>query len=261
MSKLSVYIICYNEENKIAQAIKSVIDWADEVIVADSYSTDNTVTISKALGAKVVQIPFEGFGKLRNSAVAHCQYPWIFSLDSDERCTEDAKNEILEIVHKKTNESPAAYLIPRKNYLLGRWVKHSGWYPNYRQPQLFKNGKLKYTLEPVHEGYKVDGKVEILKHPIWQFPFENLAEMLHKANRYSTLGAQKLQHKKNSSFVKALGHAVGIFMKNYFFRLGFLDGRAGFAIALGNFIGAFYKYAKLTELQNDWSEPNPNPEI
>lgn len=256
MSKISVYIIAYNQERKISRAIKSVIDWADEVIVADSFSTDNTVTIAESLGAKVVQIPFNGFGNLRNSALSHCQYPWIYSLDSDERCMPAAQEEILSIIKKNAKEGPVAYLVPRKNYLLGRWVKHSGWYPNYRQPQLFRKGKFEYTKELVHEGYIAHGKVSKLTQPIIQFPFENLAEMLHKANRYSTLGAEKLKETKKGGFGVALGHAMAIFFRNYFFRLGFLDGRAGFVIALGNFIATYYKYAKLVELHHKWGAPD-----
>jgi glycosyltransferase involved in cell wall biosynthesis len=255
MSTVSVYIITYNEENKIAAAISSVIGWADEVIVADSYSTDNTVKIATELGATVHNVPFSGFGQLRNDAVALCQYPWIFSLDADERCTPEARDEILQIVRNNNIQGTTAYLVPRKNFLLGRWVKYSGWYPDYRQPQLFLQGTLHYHPDPVHEGYTATGKVGYLKHPIWQFPFENLSQMLHKANRYSTLGAEKMLGHKRGSFFKAWYHAVTVFVRNYIFRKGFLDGRAGFAIAIGNFIGTFYKYAKLTELEENWHEP------
>ena len=258
MAKISVYIIAYNEAAKITDAVNSVIDWADEVIVADSFSQDNTAETAQKLGAKVVQIPFKGFGKLRNDAMAQCQHEWIFSLDADERCTPEAQDEILAICRERWKETdPVAYLMPRKNYLLGRWVKHSGWYPDYRQPQLFRAGKLHYTEEVVHEGYVVEGHVAQLSHPIWQIPFENLAQMLFKANRYSTLNAQKLfQQNRKGGFWRGLLHAKGIFLRNYIIRGGFLDGRAGFAIALGNFIGTFYKYAKLEELQKDWSKPS-----
>lgn len=256
--KVSVYIITYNEEKKIGPAIKSVINWADEIIVADSFSTDKTATIAESLGARVIQIPFNGFGNLRNEAIKHCQHEWIFSLDADERCTAEAQQEILNTIEKDHSNSnaPVAYLIPRKNFLLGQWVKHSGWYPDYRQPQLFRNGKLHYTTDAVHEGYISDGTVDTLTKPIWQFPFENLAQMLHKANRYSSLGAEKLKEKnKQGGFAKGALRGSVSFIRHYIFKLGFLDGRAGFAIALGNFIGTFYKYAKLAELQNDWQEP------
>lgn len=255
MTKISVYIITYNEEKKLEAAIKSVISWADEVIVADSYSTDNTVKIATSLGANVIQIPFLGFGDLRNKAIEHCQYEWIFSLDSDERCTPESRDEILKIL-KSNSTTFDAYLVPRKNYLLGRWVNHSGWYPDYRQPQLFRKGKMHYELDSVHEGYVLDGVLGKLKNPIWQFPFENLAQMLHKANRYSTLSAQKLLGKKKGSFSRGLLSGSWLFIKIYFFNLGFLDGRAGLAIAFGNFIGTFYKYAKLKELESNWIEPS-----
>ncbi len=255
MAKISVYIIAYNEANKIKPAIASVINWADEVIVADSFSTDDTVNIATNMGAKVIQIPFKGFGDLRNHAIAACQHEWIFSLDSDERCTPEARDEMLAICKANDLNGPIAYFVPRRNYFLGRWVKHSGWYPDYRQPQLFRNGKMRYDLQPVHESFVADGPLGYLSNAIWQFPFENLAQLLHKANRYSSLGAEKLKDKKRGGIFKALWHAKGIFLRNYFFRLGFLDGRAGFMIALGNFIGTFFKYAKLAELQNDWQEP------
>lgn len=255
MSKVSVYIIGYNEERKIEAAIRSVIDWADEVIVADSFSTDNTAALSERLGARVVQIPFEGFGKLRNVAISHCQHPWIFSLDADERCTPEARDEILKIVKANLSDGPVAYLVPRRNFFMGQWVKYSGWYPDYRQPQLFKKDFLRYTEVAVHEEFEADGKVGNLNNPIWQFPFENLQQILHKANRYSSLGAEKLQHKKKGSIWKALTHGAVIFIQTYFFRLGFLDGRAGFTIATYNFISTYFKYAKLAELQQGWKEP------
>jgi glycosyltransferase involved in cell wall biosynthesis len=254
MTKISVYIIAFNEGLKIESAIKSVIDWADEVVVADSFSTDNTAEIAERAGAKVVQIPFSGFGELRNQAITHCQYPWIFSLDADERCTPAARDEILNIC-KADNPEIAAYYVPRRNYVLGRWVKYSGWYPDYRQPQLFRKGSLTYHPDPVHEGYTVSGQVAYLKSDIWQFPYENLTQMLEKANRYSSLGAKKLLDKKTGGFFKGFLHGLGIFLRTYLLKKGFLDGRAGFAIALGNFIGTFYKYAKLAELQKNWRAP------
>ncbi len=265
MSKVSCYIIAFNEERKIRQAVGSVIEWADEVIVCDSFSTDRTAEYAEALGARVVQIPFEGFGKLRNTALTHCTHPWIFSLDSDERCTPEARDEILSIVRSDQADGPIAYWMPRKNFLLGRWVTHSGWYPDYRQPQLFRNGQLQYTLEAVHEGFECKGPIGHLKAPIWQFPFENLSQMLKKADRYSSLGAEKLRDKKQGGLGKGLIHGLSIFVQSYVFKSGWRDGRAGLAIAVGAFIGTFYKYAKLAELQHDWSEPEqprvgpPNP--
>ncbi|MBV4359179.1 glycosyltransferase family 2 protein [Pinibacter aurantiacus] len=255
MSKVSVYIIGYNEEKKIAAAVNSVVNWADEVIVIDSYSTDKTAEIATNLGAKVVQVAFEGFGKLRNDAMKFCNHPWIFSLDSDERCTPEAAAEILKIVRADDQNGPVAYFVPRRNYFMGQKIKFSGWYPDYRQPQLFRTGKMTYSLSPVHEEYEVHGKTGKLHNYIWQYPFENLAQMMHKANRYSTLGAQKYLHKKKGGLRPALSHGIWSFLQTYFFRGGILDGRAGFAIAFYDFYYTFYKYLKLKELQAGWKEP------
>ena len=130
MHKVTAYIIAFNEAEKIADAVSSVL-WADEVIVADSGSTDRTAEIAQGLGARVVQIPFHGFGDLRNRTLVECSHDWIFSLDFDERCTREVRDEILAIL---AGEPPHdAYLVPRRNYMMGRWIKGSGWYPNFRQ--------------------------------------------------------------------------------------------------------------------------------
>lgn len=255
MSKISVYIIAYNEAEKVTATIESA-KWADEIVLVDSWSTDGTPEIAARLGARVVQVDFKGFGDLRNQALAACSHDWIFSLDADERCTPEVESEIRAI----TQDASAldAYWVPRRNYFMGRWIKHSGWYPNYRQPQLFRKGRMAYDLKPVHEGYILDSEQAIghLKNAIWQFPFKNMSEVMHKANRYSTLGAEKIVHKK-FSMGTALSHGTWAFMKHYIFKLGFLDGWAGFVIALGNFEGTFYRYAKAIEIQkgNKWQEP------
>jgi len=259
MKPVSVYIIAYNEADKIEAAINSVL-WADEVILADSYSQDNTAELARSLGARVIQIPFQGFGDLRNQAMEACSHEWIFSLDSDERCTPEARDEILETLKNPVAE---AYYIPRRNFFMGRWIKYSGFYPDYRQPQLFKKGVLRFKNDPVHEEYQIhsDKPVGYLKHPIWQFPYKNLEEVAHKANKYSTLGAEKLQqNNRKASMPIALSRGLWSFLHMYFLKRGVLDGWPGFIIALGNFEGTFYKYAKLHELQSDWTPP-PSPPL
>lgn len=244
MSSVSVYIIAFNEEKKIEQALKSV-QWADEIIVADSYSTDNTANIARQMGARVIQVPFTGFGALRNEAIFACSHPWIFSLDADERCTPSAEKEIQGIIKHK--DSLDAYYTPRKNYFMGRWIRHSGYYPDYRQPQLFRKGVLKFKNDAVHERYEVLSKkpAGYMKSAINQVPFQNLEEVIHKINRYSTLGAQKLgENKKEPGMIKALAHAFWSAFSIYILKRGFMDGWPGFILAFGNFEGTFYKYTK-----------------
>ncbi len=252
--KLSVYIITFNEADKIAAAVQSVV-WADEVLVLDSNSTDDTVKIATELGATVLQIPFTTFGKLRNDAIAACRHDWVFSLDADERCTSAAKAEILQVLAAQS--AADAYYVPRRNWFMGRWIKHCGWYPDYRQPQLFRKGALIFDdHDEVHESFRVQGEIGYFKAAIIQVPFQNLEQLLHKTQRYSTLGACKLERKgKPVSMATALGHGLWAFFRIYVIKLGFLDGWAGFVLAFGNFEGTFYRYAKATTAKLNWTHP------
>jgi glycosyltransferase involved in cell wall biosynthesis len=247
MPRISAYIIAFNEAAKVADAIRSV-QWADEVVVADSHSTDDTAQIAQALGARVVQIPFEGFGALRNAAVAACSHDWVFSLDADERCTPEVGEEARALAQQAEH---GVFFVPRRNFFLGREIRHSGWYPNYRQPQLFRKDAMRYEMSPVHEGFELSPGVTAgyLRHPIWQLPFRDLAESIGKMNRYSTLGATK-PRQSGSSWGKALGHGVWAFCRHYIFKRGFLDGWAGLVIALSYFEVTFYRYAKAVELEH-----------
>jgi glycosyltransferase involved in cell wall biosynthesis len=257
MRNISAYILAYNEAAKIADAVSSVL-WADEIVVVDSGSSDRTAEIAQCLGARVVQIAFRGFGDLRNQAIAQCRYDWVFSLDSDERCTAEVRDEILSILSSPPVHD--AYLVPRRNYMMGRWIRGSGWYPNFRQPQLFRKGTMRYRDDPVHEGYELLTARQLgqLHGAIWQFPFRNLEEVIGKMNRYSSLGAAKLSGKR-VTMGRALAHGIWAFIKHYMFKRGYRDGWAGFVIALGNFEGTFYRYAKYHEEGRDWSPPASEP--
>jgi len=254
MPEISVYIIAYNEEEKIAAAVSSVL-WADEVIVADSHSSDRTAEIASELGARVVQLDFEGFGKLRNDAIAACTHDWVFSLDADERCTKEAAEEIRSITNSA--EPADAWYTPRKNWFMGRWIKYCGWYPDYRQPQLFKKGSLLFNdADAVHEGYQITGSVAYMKSAIWQIPFRNMAQAIDKVNRYSTLGVEKLERKGvKHGMNKAVLRGLWSFIRIYFLKRGFLDGWPGFVIAFSNLEGVFYRYAKLCEKKHGWDKP------
>jgi glycosyltransferase involved in cell wall biosynthesis len=205
-----------------------------------------------------VQIPFTTFSDLRNRAADACTGEWILSLDTDERCTTAVRDEILALL--AAGPDCDAYYIPRRNYFMGRWISGSGWYPNYRQPQLYRKGAMRYT-KIIHE--EVDmvqgGKIGYLKSALWQFPFMNFEEVLHKANRYSTVGARMLEDRSVTMWT-ALSHGIWAFLRHYVFKAGFRDGWAGFVIALGNFEGTFYRYAKRFEKSQRWAPP-PSPTI
>jgi glycosyltransferase involved in cell wall biosynthesis len=260
MARLSVYVIAYNEADKIEAALKSVA-WADEIVVADSHSTDATAEIARRFTDKVLQVPFSGFGKLRNDVLDQLTGDWVFSLDADERCTEAAAAEIRRIIERP--DAADAYLVPRRNFFFGRWIEHSGWFPDYRQPQLFRRGKLRYTTDAVHETYVLEGTLDRTTEPIAQVPFRDLAQIVHKMQRYSTLGVERLTERRTRpSMWSALTHGVAAFVRHYFVRAGFLDGWAGFIIAFANFEGTFYRYAKYAERMNALThEPDVPPSL
>jgi glycosyltransferase involved in cell wall biosynthesis len=257
MQKISAYILAYNQADKIVAAVSSVL-WADEIVVADSGSTDRTAEIARSLGARVVQIPFHGFGDLRNRAIAECRHEWVFSLDSDERCTPEVRDEIVSILSSTARHD--TYFVPRRNYMMGRWIKGSGWYPNFRQPQLFRNGAMRYRNDPIHEGYELltPRPPGYLQNAIWQLPFRNFEELISKMNRYSSLGRARLASKR-VSMGSALGHGIWAFIKHFIIKHGYRDGWVGFIIALGNFEGTFYRYAKRYEEMQHWSPPEQAP--
>ena len=246
-AKISAFVLAYNSESQIGTALES-LQWVDEIVVIDSHSTDRTVAIAAEYGAKVVQEDFRGFGRLRNAGIEHTRYDWVFSLDTDERCTPEARDEILRIVYSP--DAADAYHTPRRNFFMGRFIRHGGWYPNYRQPQLFRRGRLTFPEDDlVHEGFCLDGRLGQMQCAIEQEPFETLSDVLHKANRYSSLSAEKLARDgRCTGLLGAMTHGLGMFFKMYLLRLGFLDGWPGFVIAWSNLEGTFYKYAKLAEL-------------
>jgi len=219
--KISAVVIAYNDEPNMKGCLESVL-WADELIVVDSYSTDATEKISRQYTDQVYQHEFNGFGKLRNEAIAHARYDWIFSLDTDERATPEIKEEI----QLKLREGPGAdaYFVPRRNYFLGRWIRHCGWYPDYRQPQFFHRRHMRYKEELVHESFEVNGRLGYFRAHIDQYPFRNIDQCLMKMDRYSSLMAEQMVKQNRRFHVHQLvSHPCFTFLKMYFFRRGFLD--------------------------------------
>jgi glycosyltransferase involved in cell wall biosynthesis len=247
MSKLSVYVIAYNDEPNMRACLDSVAAWGDELIVVDSHSTDTTATISREFTDKVYQVEFKGFGALRNQALSYCSHDWVFSLDSDERMTPELQEEIEQLLARGPDAQ--AYFVPRKNYFLGRWIKHAGWYPDYRQPQLFRKAAFRYRDELVHEGFDCDGGVGYLKQAALQIPFRDIDHFLSKHDRYSDLMARRmLEQGRRFSAHQLVTHPLGTFAKMFLLRRGFLDGMPGLILSGLYAYYTFLKYAKFWEL-------------
>ncbi|MBN1621169.1 MAG: glycosyltransferase family 2 protein [Endomicrobiales bacterium] len=243
--KLSVYILSYNNENKIRDCLESV-KWADEIVVLDSFSTDKTVDICKEYTKNIIQEKFAGFGRLRNIALSHTSNDWILSVDTDERVTVELKNEIEEML--KGEIKADAYYVPRISHFLNHQIKHCGWYPDYRQPQFFNKNKMKYTSQLVHETFELNGKIGYLKGHMLQFPFFTLDELFSKMDRYSSLRAREMTEQgKKFNISQLLIHPVGTFLRMYVQKAGFLDGREGFILSVLYSYYVLVKYVKLWE--------------
>jgi glycosyltransferase involved in cell wall biosynthesis len=237
--------MAYNDEPNMRACLESVT-WADELIVVDSHSTDGTERISREFTDKIYQHDFQGFGKLRNDAMAHATHEWIFSLDTDERATPEIRDEIRRVLA----EGPAcdAYFVPRQNYFLGRRIRHCGWYPDYRQPQLFRKNRMRYRDELVHEGFDLDGAIGYLKEHVLQYPFRDVDHYLAKMDRYSDLMADRMIEQGRRFRVHQLvTHPCFTFFKMYVGRAGFLDGMPGLILSGLYAYYTFIKYAKLWE--------------
>jgi len=242
MNSLSVILITKNEADNIRACLESVA-WADEIIVIDSGSTDDTVAIAKELGAQVHVQDWPGFGVQKNRALGYATKDWVLSLDADERVTPELCAEIEAIL--TTEQTADSYLVPRLSNYCGRFMYHSGWYPDLL-PRLFKRGAARFSDDLVHERLIVEGSSVKLKGLLLHYAFDGMEEVLHKVNQYSTAGAA-MMHKRGrkASLTGAVVRGLWSFFRTYILRGGILDGREGFMLAVSNAEGTYYRYLKL----------------
>ena len=233
MNKLSIVIITKNEEKFIFDALKSAI-FADEVVILDSGSEDQTCNIAKKIGARVEQQAWLGFGAQKNKAVELADNDWVFVLDADERITPELRDEIISTLK---NPQFDGYRIARLNNFFGKYIKTCGLYPDY-SIRLFNKNKGKFNDVAVHESVQINGRVLSLKNHMIHLAYENIDEFKVKQKRYASLS-----HKKRNR-LKALISPVWTFFKLYFIKLGFLDGWRGFIIAKLYAQYTFWKYIK-----------------
>jgi glycosyltransferase involved in cell wall biosynthesis len=242
---LSVTIICKNEEENIRECLESV-KWADEIILVDSLSTDKTVEIAKEYTDKIFTEEWMGFARQREFALAKASNEWIFPLDADERCSNELKEEIYNIIN--SSSTFAGYRIPRKTFFLGKWIKHCGWYPGY-QTRLFRKDKTKVTDRLVHEGYEVSGEMGFLKGDILHYSVTSITDYMRKVNQYSSLQAVEKAEKKEIKFTDLLLRPVAAHIQNFIFKKGFLDGIHGLMVTNFDIITNMLTYMKAWEIQ------------
>lgn len=276
---LSVVIITFNEETNLPRTLESV-KWADEIVVVDSGSTDRTVEIAKAYGAKVWVEPWKGFAAQKNSALEKATCDWVLSLDADEEVNSDLKQSISEVLdgwqkYKQYSVQPscdpnremwkhdlssvfdtafdesfAGAYVSRKNLFLAKWIKHGGHWPD-KKLRFFLRGKATFENRAVHEDAQAMGRTGEFKHgALIHHAYPTLSSYLEHMNRYSSLAAEMAvsKGKRGFSFINIVLRPWSTFIYNYFCRLGFLDGREGLLLHLYHSVYVSWKYAKLWEL-------------
>ena len=239
--KITATIITWNEERNIARAMES-LRCCDEIVVVDSGSNDRTAEIATKLGARVIESPWGGYARQKNYAAECAANDWILSIDADEALSEALEGEIWQI--KKNGPQSDAYTMPRLAQYLGRWILHSGWYPD-RKVRLYDRRKARWVGEYVHESVVVDGVMGHLQSDLLHFTCDSLSEHLKTMDRYTTLAAEQLiAQGKRVGLRRLVVDPVWTFVRTLVFQRGFLDGVEGLSIAWMAALYNFVKYAK-----------------
>lgn len=244
---ISATIITRNEERNLPRAIES-LRCCDEILVVDSGSTDRTVEIAERYGARVIEANWRGYAGQKNYASDQARHDWVLSIDADEALSEDLEGEIWAL--KKNGPAFDAYTVPRMAQYLGKWILHSGWYPD-RKIRLFDRRKARWVGDYVHESVFSDGRVGALDGNLLHYTCQSLSEHMRTMNGYTTLAAEELvAHGKRVDYRHLLLGPPWTFFKTYIAQRGFLDGVEGLAIAYMASLYTFLKYAKARFMSN-----------
>ena len=247
MIKISILLPTYNCEKTIISTLKS-IKWSDDILVVDSFSNDSTLDIVKEYGVNIIQHEYINSAMQKNWALQYCTHDWVFQIDSDETLEEKAEAIIRDAINN-AGENTHCFKMPRKNHVLGKWVKYGGLYPDWEY-RLFMKEYGKWWDREVHSRIVVPGEVKTLETPLIHHGMPNISKQLSNLNRYTRYEADELSKKKiNFSFVKWVLGPIYIFMKRYFLLQGFRDGWRGFFLAIYAGVYLFISHAKLLEIQ------------
>jgi glycosyltransferase involved in cell wall biosynthesis len=256
VTRLSALIITLNEAAHITAAVQSVA-WADEVLVVDSHSTDDTVELAKRAGARVEVRDWPGYISQKNYAASIARNDWVLSLDADERVTPELAAEIKALL--ATNPLCAGYRIPRVSYYLGRWIRSTDWYPD-PQLRLYDRRRGQWRGRYVHESVNVEGAAGMLRHDLQHYTYRDVSHHLKTIDRYTSLAARQMHEDgRRSGIPQVLLHPPAAFLRNYIARGGFRDGSVGLIVSLLNSYYVFCKFVKLWELQHRGGADSQTP--
>ncbi len=246
MAPLTATIITRNESAHIADALDSV-SWADEILVVDAESTDNTVALARRTAARVIVREWPGYVAQKNFAAEQACHDWILSLDADERVTPALAGEIRGLL--RTGPQAAGFRVPRVSFYLNRWLRSTDWYPDF-QLRLYDRRRARWDGRYVHESVKAEGAVAKLRGELLHYPYRDISEHLATIDRYTTLAArQAAESGGRAGAVDLLLRPPVAFLRNYLLRAGIKDGQAGLVVSVLNSYYVFLKFAKLWELQ------------
>ncbi|WP_020559100.1 glycosyltransferase family 2 protein [Thiofilum flexile] len=251
---LSVVYITFNAERYLAQSLERSRLLTDDLVIIDSGSTDQTLTIAYAAQAKIIRQEWLGFAAQKQLAINSARYDWVLFLDADEILSTEAVQEIQNLsTQLSTGCEYVAFSLPRRNWFQGKWIQHGSWWPD-RVVRLVNRTLGQMKPVPVHECWQTEGPIQALKSPLEHYSYANFSELIHKADRYSTLAAKQLfQAGKRVSTWSPLWHSMAAFIRLFILKQGFRDGIEGAAIAYTTALASFMKYAKLQEL---WRNTN-----
>lgn len=239
-------ILTYNGERLLEKCIKSLA-FCDEILVVDSESTDRTREIAEACGARIIVNPWPGPVAQFKLALAEIKTTWVVSLDQDEFLTDELRENIIAKLSKK--ENVAGYYTPRSSFYFNRFMKHSGWYPDYLF-RFFRSGKMEVSASGAHYHFTPRGETLKLSGDILHYPYETFQQHMDKINYYAEEGAKSLREKgRKGGLLRGLAHGIMKFIKLFLLKAGFLDGKAGFYNAMAGFYYTFQKYIRVEETQ------------
>lgn len=249
--KISAFVVCMNEERNIRRCLES-LKWCDEIVVIDSGSTDETLTICREYTSKVIVRPWAGYVGQKSFGLEQCSHPWVLNVDSDEEVSNELREEILEILSRNGNlPRPASgYYLPRVVFYLGRWWKKGGWHPEFRL-RLMRREQTSWGGNEPHERAVVSGNTAKLRSELRHFTYSDITEHVSSLNNFSNVSAQTMYERgERSSIIKMAINPWARFMKFYFLKRGFLEGKAGLIVAMLEGYYVFLKYSKLWALEH-----------
>mgnify|MGYP001827307459 CR=1 FL=1 len=258
MKQISAVLITHNEEDKIEACLESLADLCEEIVVLDSLSTDSTVELSRRFTDRVVQEEWHGYARQKQLATDLAEYEWVLSLDADEKLSSHLRRELLDWKARPDDENCNSYRIPRLTFFMGRWIRHTTWYPDW-QVRLFRRSKAQWQGGNIHEGVTAEGEQGKFSGHLLHYTYSSISEYLVQLENFSSLAAIDYHSQgKKLGVLRLVIAPPSVFLKNYIARAGFRDGVPGLVVSVLASVSAFFKYLKLWELQGRYGTRKPS---